>query len=81
MKAIDPKRNLSYRGCIEYRAADQWSAVPLEHGQFSAKYSELAIHSPDSKVHGDNMGPIWGRHEPCYLGLEQVKHYDLPNRK
>ena len=31
---------------------------------------------PDSKVHGANMGPIWGRprwapcwpHEPCYLG-------------
>ena len=36
-------------------------------------------HFPDSKVHGANMGPIWGRqdpggphvgpHEPCYLGL------------
>ena len=20
--------------------------------------------SPDSKVHGANMGPIWGRHDP-----------------
>ena len=21
-------------------------------------------HFPDSKVHGANMGPIWGRHDP-----------------
>ena len=25
--------------------------------------------SPDSKVHGTNMGPIWGRQEPCSQGL------------
>ena len=31
--------------------------------------------TPDSKVHGANMGPIWGRqdpvgpHELCYVGL------------
>ena len=35
---------------------------------------------PDSKVHGANMGPIWGRqdlggpHVPCYL----VRHHDIP---
>ena len=22
------------------------------------------IYNPDSKVHGDNMGPIWGRQDP-----------------
>ena len=29
--------------------------------------------NPDSKVHGANMGPIWGRedHELCYLGSYQ----------
>ena len=33
--------------------------------------------SPDSKVHGANMGPIWGRHDPggphelCYLGRQE----------
>ena len=33
--------------------------------------------SPDSKVHGANMGPIWGRkdpgrpHELCYLGRQE----------
>ena len=24
----------------------------------------LAQVTPDSKVHGANMGPIWGRHDP-----------------
>ena len=24
----------------------------------------LGNHSPDSKVHGANMGPIWGRQDP-----------------
>ena len=31
-------------------------------------------HCPDSKVHGANMGPIWGRqepHEPCYMGVAE----------
>ena len=34
---------------------------------------------PDSKVHGANMGPIWGRqdpggpHEPCYMGCYHIK--------
>ena len=33
--------------------------------------------SPDSKVHGATMGPIWGRHDPggphelCYLGRQE----------
>ena len=32
---------------------------------------------PDSKVHGTNMGPIWGRYDPggshelCYLGRQE----------
>ena len=41
--------------------------------------TRLVVHvSPDSKVHGANMGPIWGRQDPggshigsmkfCYLG-------------
>ena len=36
---------------------------------------EVSEDNPDSKVHGVNMGPIWGRqdpggpHEPCYLGM------------
>ena len=33
----------------------------------------VSINYPDSKVHGANMGPIWGRQDPggpqlCYLG-------------
>ena len=33
--------------------------------------------SPDSKVHGANMGPIWGRYDPgglhelCYRGRQE----------
>ena len=26
----------------------------------------LSKNTPDSKVHGDNMGPIWGRHDQCW---------------
>ena len=29
---------------------------------------------PDNKVHGANMGPLWGRHEPCYQGNLQCIH-------
>ena len=35
---------------------------------------DIKTRHPDSKVHGTNMGPIWGRqdpggpHELCYLG-------------
>ena len=28
------------------------------------KYSMMTISIPDSKVHGANMGPIWGRQDP-----------------
>ena len=24
----------------------------------------LKVHIPDSKIHGANMGPIWGRQDP-----------------
>ena len=26
--------------------------------------SEMHFNNPDSKVHGANMGPIWGRQDP-----------------
>ena len=29
----------------------------------------LSRTDPDSKVHGANIGPNWGRHEPCDLGI------------
>ena len=32
-----------------------------KHYLISLKHSE---YSPDSKVHGANMGPIWGRQDP-----------------
>ena len=38
---------------------------------------------PDSRVHGANMGPIWGRqdpggpHEPCYLGSHYLNQWFL----
>ena len=45
---------------------------------------------PDSKIHGANMGPIWGRqdpggpqrwpHEPCYLGTYRYIHYQYLSR-
>ena len=45
-------------------------------------------HFPDSKAHGANMGPIWGRqdpggthvgpiHEPCHLGMPEKTHYNI----
>ena len=50
--------------------------------------------NPDSKVHGDNMGPIWGRQDPGgphvgpmnfaiwehMLSFIQTQAYDLLNR-
>ena len=27
-------------------------------------FNFLYHHNPDSKVHGDNMGPIWDRQDP-----------------
>ena len=42
-----------------------YNAVLLQHGQFYPKYSQASPHNyPDSKVHGANMGPIWGRQDP-----------------
>ena len=30
-----------------------------------SNFAMCALHThPDSKVHGDNMGPIWGRQDP-----------------
>ena len=26
--------------------------------------ADINVNIPDSKVHGDNMGPIWGRQDP-----------------
>ena len=46
--------------------------------QMNTKY--LQCMDPDSKVHGANMGPIWGRqdpggpHELCYLGNDQTQN-------
>ena len=50
-----------------------WSFPPWEDEPVSQAVSYI----PDSKVHGDNMGPIWGRQDPggphvgpmnfCYL--------------
>ena len=31
---------------------------------FSESMMIILLTPPDSKVHGANMGPIWGRHDP-----------------
>ena len=52
--------------------ARQWQQN--EAPQFNTGMVQWKVHIPDSKVHGANMGPIWGQqdpggpHEPCYLG-------------
>ena len=43
-------------------------AVPPNHYEVSKSYQHKRHHGtypyPDSKVHGANMGPIWGRQDP-----------------
>ena len=51
------------------------------------QYEYYILLPPDSKVHGANMGPIWGQqdpggphvgpHELCYLGLLSKHSADL----
>ena len=38
------------------------------------RYFTSAEYTPDSKVHGANMGPIWGRQDP---GGPQVGHMNF----
>ena len=59
-----------------YRANLLWEICFTEQGQgiFKSKLQVIAwvkmettsvdIYSPDSKVHGASMGPIWGRQDP-----------------
>ena len=67
-----------------------WKLLPCKTLWLLMLQSEINLHTlpgqfynawyiyPDSKVHGVNMGPTWGRqdpgaphvgHEPCYLGM------------
>ena len=62
----------------------------IYHSHFSLKNSRLKslievlpIVTPDSKVHGANMGPTWvllaldGPHKPCYQGQLGCVHYHV----
>ena len=61
-----------------------WISIPHRHERRCSLRSifHLPLHNngmvPDSKVHGDNMGPTWvlsvpdGPHEPCYHGCSDT---------
>ena len=44
----------------------------------SANGKHLASRCPDSKVHGANMGPIWGRQDPGGPHYARGWHWPLP---
>ena len=61
---------------------DVWITGPCEVAAAYVCEKPLSRY-PESKVHGANMGPTWGRqdpgwpHEPCYLGIVILNiHYD-----
>ena len=67
---------------------DAWTLLvlkPEDCGKKKLNTTVPCITSPDSKVHGANMGPIWGRQDPggphvgplklCYLGGNQLPRY------
>ena len=64
----------------EYGQTDRMNLLGADNvptGKQTNQYRVLILWDklPDSKVHGTNMGPIWGRHDPgwphelCYLGM------------
>ena len=42
-------------------------------------HTNVNNHHPDSKVHGANMGPIWGRQDPggSYVGPNELCYLDM----
>ena len=49
--------------------------------QHASDLSVLLIHIPDSKVYGANMGPMWGRQNPCghHVGHMNLAIWDALN--
>ena len=49
-----------------WRHRNEWqiSKVRSHRGTYITT-TLIAKYNPDSKVHGTNMGPIWGRQDPC----------------
>ena len=67
-------------GCMLNKCAILNASCNHPYGPFNSRFLyrnsnfvslsyTLSRTDPDSKVHGSNIGPIWGRHEPCYLGI------------
>ena len=58
---------------LEYCQLDPQKQISMKSYIFIQENLKM---SPDSKVHGANMWPIWGRHDPggphelCYLGRQ-----------
>ena len=48
----------------------------------STHVSEVLCEIPDSKVHGANMGPIWGRQDPGgpHVGPMNFAIWDIKDR-
>ena len=63
MNGVNPNQN-----CLAWKLS-----ISVVHVIFYDLSTHFIL-DPDSKVHGANMGPIWGRqdpggpHVPCYLG-------------
>ena len=71
---------LAHHPCFGYGTRTKFQLEILTINVISgiAYFREIILDIfPDSKVHGANMGPIWGRqdpggpHEPCYLSSSQ----------
>ena len=52
--------------CVKYRGSQSSSRIPPARvfRRMWRRRSWVCGDTPDSKVHGTNMGPIWGRQDP-----------------
>ena len=60
--AVDVSGGSSRRGGISRHDTD---LVLLEYSIHCTREGKGIVDHRDSKVHGANMGPIWGRQDPC----------------
>ena len=48
----------------EYQPCEQYDSGWWLSGRWNSVSEKIRYLIPDSKVHGDNMGPIWGQQVP-----------------
>ena len=52
------------KGCLQLRHRCAWLPDTFEYSDISKNRLRVSNTYPDSKVHGANRGPIWGRQDP-----------------